>query len=301
MNDMKIANAPCSWGILEFDLEGPTVPYQKMLDEMSATGYRGTELGDWGYLPIDPKKLKNELGDRNLKLVGAFVPVNFRNPDDHDKGQSIALKTARLLADVHKSEAKIVLSDENGLNPFRTRNAGRILPEHSLSQKDWEIFASGVEKIAEKIVKETGLPSVFHHHCAGFVETPDEIRTLMKMTDPELVNLCFDTGHYAYGGGDPAEGLDEFSDRIKHVHFKDFNRVIAERAKQEKWGYFKSVENGIFSELGEGSIDFKKIYGQLKEINYNDWIVVEQDILPGMGSPKESAKRNREFLHSIGL
>jgi inosose dehydratase len=29
--------------------------------------------------------------------------------------------------------------------------------------------------------------------------------------------------------------------------------------------------------------------------------VVEQDVLPGMGSPKQSAQRNREFLKSIGL
>jgi inosose dehydratase len=31
------------------------------------------------------------------------------------------------------------------------------------------------------------------------------------------------------------------------------------------------------------------------------WIVVEQDVLPGMGTPKESAQRNREYLKSIGL
>jgi inosose dehydratase len=29
--------------------------------------------------------------------------------------------------------------------------------------------------------------------------------------------------------------------------------------------------------------------------------VVEQDVLPGMGSPKASARRNREFLRSAGL
>jgi inosose dehydratase len=29
--------------------------------------------------------------------------------------------------------------------------------------------------------------------------------------------------------------------------------------------------------------------------------VVEQDILPGMGNPRESARRNREYLRSIGI
>jgi inosose dehydratase len=34
---------------------------------------------------------------------------------------------------------------------------------------------------------------------------------------------------------------------------------------------------------------------------YRGWIVVEQDILPGMGAPKESAQGNRAYLASIGL
>jgi len=31
---IKIANAPCSWGVLEFDLEGEAAGYQQVLDEM---------------------------------------------------------------------------------------------------------------------------------------------------------------------------------------------------------------------------------------------------------------------------
>jgi hypothetical protein len=31
------------------------------------------------------------------------------------------------------------------------------------------------------------------------------------------------------------------------------------------------------------------------------WGIVEQDVLPGMGKPMESARRNREYLRSIGL
>ncbi len=35
--------------------------------------------------------------------------------------------------------------------------------------------------------------------------------------------------------------------------------------------------------------------------SYRGWIVVEQDVLPGMGSPKASAQRNRTYLRTIGL
>lgn len=58
---IKIANAPCSWGVLEFDLEGEAAGYAQVLNEMQATGYDGTELGDWGFMPTEANVLKEEL------------------------------------------------------------------------------------------------------------------------------------------------------------------------------------------------------------------------------------------------
>ena len=37
---IKIANAPCSWGVQEFDLEGKTSEYGQVLDEIRETGYQ---------------------------------------------------------------------------------------------------------------------------------------------------------------------------------------------------------------------------------------------------------------------
>jgi inosose dehydratase len=298
---MKIANAPCSWGILEFGLDGKTADYETMLDEMGATGYEGTELGDWGFLPTNPDILKEQLNSRGLNLVGAFVPVNFINPDDHKKGLNLALKTAELLAQTDQVNARIILSDDNGKDPVRTKNAGRIKPQHGLNSTQWDIFTDGVEKIAEMVLEETGIKSVFHHHCAGYVETPAEIDEFLQITDPNLINLCFDTGHYAFGGGAPEIGLKKHAHRITHVHFKGWNPKIHQQSKDKQWDYFESVNNGIFCELGQGTIKFEAILNELNRQKYADWIVVEQDVLPGMGTPKASAKRNREFLRSIGV
>ncbi|TVQ65444.1 MAG: xylose isomerase [Balneolaceae bacterium] len=298
---MKIANAPCSWGILEFGLEGETHTYKSMLTEMTETGYTGTELGDWGFMPTDPAALKEVLDEFGLNLVGAFVPVNFCDPAAHLEGVGNALKIARLLKDVDADNARIVLADENGSNENRTKKAGRIKAEDSLAAVQWKVFAAGVERVARSVFDETGLPSVFHHHCAGFVETPQEMAVLMHQTKPELVSLCFDTGHFAYGGGDPVQGLKDFSERIGHVHFKDFDKAVYHETVKNGLDYFESVGRGIFCELGKGSVDFNGVLEELNRQNYNDWIVVEQDVLPGMGSPKESAQRNRDFLRSVGL
>ena len=123
----------------------------------------------------------------------------------------------------------------------------------------------------------------------------------MRLIDPKRLGLCFDTGHYRFGGGDPVAGIRRYKDRIWHVHFKDCHLKIAERSRAEQWDYFTSVRNGIFCELGKGDIEFPQIKTELERIGYEGWIVVEQDVLPGLGRPKESARRNREYLAGIGL
>jgi len=298
---IKIANAPCSWGALEFDLQGKAATYSTVLDEMQKTGYSGTELGDWGFMPTDPVKLKSELRKRSLTLLGAFVPVALKDADKHAAGVENALKVARLLAAVEGSLPFIVLADDNGSVPERTLNAGRVTAGMGLTTDQWKVFAAGVERIAEAVKAETGLRLVVHHHCAGYAETPEEIETLLSLTDPNLVGLCLDTGHYQFAGGNPLKFLQKHAKRAWHIHFKDCEPVIAEQSRLEGWDYFKSVGQGVFCELGKGAVDFPSIKAELEKQGYDGWIVVEQDVLPGMGRPFDSALRNREYLKSIGF
>jgi inosose dehydratase len=48
-------------------------------------------------------------------------------------------------------------------------------------------------------------------------------------------------------------------------------------------------------------VDFKSIVRILKQKGYDGWIVVEQDVLPGMGSPKTCARNNRDYIKTLGL
>lgn len=300
---IKIANAPCSWGALEFDLEKKSeeIGFEQVLDEIKETGYVGTELGDWGFMPTSSKLLNAEIQKRDLDLLAAFVPVALADDSQHKAGITSALKVAELMYQAGFKDAMIVLADNNGTILERTQNAGRIKPKMSLTDQEWDVYAKGAETIA-KIVKETfGIRTVFHHHCAGYVETPAEINKLMSLTNPNLLGLCLDMGHYAFGGGDPFQALKTFSERIWHVHFKDFNPEIAKISKEANGDYFDAIKRGVFCELGKGAVDFKSIVKLLKVLNYKNWIVVEQDILPGMGNPKYCAQSNRDYLKTLGL
>ncbi len=304
MRKLLVGNAPCSWGTLENQDKSQQIPYDRMLDELVETGYTGTELGDWGYMPTHPALLRAELTQRGLVMLGAFVPVALKFPSAHAAGTALAVKTARLLAAVASTPSPyLVLSDDNGADPVRTRMAGRVTPEIGLTPTEWKVFAGGAEQLARAVFQETGLRTVFHHHCAGYVETPDEIATLLELTDPQRLGLVFDSGHYYHGaGGDDCDivaALDRFKDRIWYIHLKDIEPAVAQRARAGQWDYFTALRNGVYCELGKGCVDFPALLQWLSAHDYAGYLLVEQDILPGMGTPKESARRNREYLRSI--
>jgi inosose dehydratase len=157
--------------------------------------------------------------------------------------------------------------------------------------------------LAHFVLEETGLRTVFHHHCAGYVETPDEIATLRELTNPERLGIVFDAGHYCYGAGtgdcDVVSGLERYVDRVWYIHCKDCEPEIARRARAEQWDYFTALRHGVFCELGKGCVDFPALLRWLATRRYAGYVLVEQDTLSGMGTPKESVWRNREYLRSI--
>jgi inosose dehydratase len=305
MKELLVGNAPCSWGTLENQDQSKTIPFSQMLDELVETGYTGTELGDWGYMPTDPARLSEELRRRNnVVMLGAFVPVALKFKRAHDEGSQRAVKTAKLIAAVATTQAPfLVLSDDNGTDPIRTQRAGSIRAMDGLSKEEWRVFANGADEIAQAVFDETGLRTVFHHHCAGYIEAPEEIEMLLAMTNPERLGLVFDSGHYVHGAGredlDIVAALDRFAGRIWYVHLKDLDAKIARRSREEEWDYFTAMRNGLYPELGKGCVDFPALLRWLAKRDYKGYVLVEQDILPGMGTPKESAARNREYIRSI--
>lgn len=295
-----VGNAPCSWGVIE-NVAGERGGYAQVLDEMQQTGFSGTELGDWGFMPTDPDVLRQELAARNLQLLASWVTVYLHDPSRLAESEAAAVRTARLLAEVGGPDVLIVLGNDPYTDPMRTKNAGRIKPEQGMSEEQWQSFAAGANQIARAVRRETALRTVFHHHIGTWVETPEETAKFLSLTDPDVIGLCFDTGHYRFGGGDPVAGLRRHADRNWHVHFKDHDPRVAELSRRYEWDAIQSVEHGVFCELGNGDVDFPAVVQTLKDIGYGGWIVVEQDVLPGMGTPRESAQCNRDYLRSIGL
>jgi inosose dehydratase len=296
---IRVANAPVSWGIYEFKDIEPKFPYARVLDEIAGAGYTGIELGPWGYLPTDPGRLRAELAHRGLVLLSSFVPVRLVDPKAHEAAAAEALKVGRLLANL--GAVYVVLADDNGTVPELVREAGRRKGSR-LSGREWDVVARGVNMIARRVNDETGLGLVFHHHCGGYVETPQETRELLSRTDESLVGLCLDTGHWHYGGGDAVDCIEQYGRRVRYLHLKDCHPGIAAECRAGKLDYFDAVKSGVFCVLGKGEVDFPGIKAAMEGLGYDGWAVVEQDVLvDDLEAPRRYAKESRDYLKSIGL
>lgn len=293
---IRVATAPVSWGVMEVaGFEGRQT-YGQVLDEMVEAGYQGTELGPYGFLPAEPSRLKAELNKRRLALVGAFVPLPLATPERHESGFQEAVRTADLL---EKSGAPfVVLADE--MSPARMAVAGRATARDGMTDAQWGHAAKLLQRTAKECDRR-GLRAVFHHHVGTFIETPSEVERLCAETDPALVGICLDTGHYHYGGGDALEAARRYGRRIRHLHFKDVRPSALESARRERLGFLDAVRRGVFCELGEGAVDLPKVVQALGECGFDGWAVVEQDVdvtQPDV-RPLESARRSREYLRNV--
>lgn len=291
---MRIATAPVSWGVLMKDT--PNVPpYEQVLDEIRQAGYVGTELGPYGYLPFDLSKLRDELALRELTLASAFTLFNFLAGKEDENVYREALETVQALSAMGCQH--VVLSDVLFVEDNRARRAGRIRRQDSLSDAEWQQAAGNVDAFAKIVHGEYGMKCAAHPHIGGYLETDFEIDALLERTDPDLVGLCFDMAHIAYGGGDPVAVLDKWRDRTWYLHIKECNGRVLDEVNEREGDYYDGVTSGVFPELGRGTISWREINCILSEMDFDGWGTVEQDILPEMGvDALESAKRNRAFL-----
>lgn len=284
------ANAPVSWGIMEIEGWSPPLLYTQFLDELKSAGYQGTELGPYGFMPPRAEEVDGQLRRRSLSLISAFVPLRLKEP-----GLDLAplRRVGRLLRALRARH--IVLAD--ALWPEREAVAGRVDESPvRLTEDEWKIVEENLTAACRAAAK-FGLRPVFHHHAGSYIETPAEIERLLGVTK---AGLCFDTGHYVYGGGDPVDAVRLFGRRVEYLHFKDVNADRLEEVRSAGLGFLDGVRAGVFCELGAGCVSFPQLMRELDRIGYDGWAVVEQDVDPtgSSKSPLACALASREYLRS---
>ncbi len=291
---IRIGIAPDSWGVWFPEHEKQT-PWWRCLDEMKIAGYEGCEIGPWGYMPNDnPSVLKNAMAARGLTLVGATEGGNFLDETSVQTMLNDIDRIAELL-NAFPSAKYIVL-----LPPMYTNlETGVLEMNPELTEEEWELYCKNVQRCADHCA-ELGYEGLFHPHVDSHVQSEEQIERFLKDT---TVNLCFDTGHNVYGGGEPVSFYKKWAGRIPYIHIKDCDLAVKAKMDENKWSFAKAVTEDIMVEPGKGSIDFKEFHQALLDMGYDGWCVVEQDLFPvkSFDIPLEKATTGRENLTEAGF
>ncbi len=292
---IKLGIAPDSWGVWFPDHEKQP-SWDRCLNEMQEAGFAGVETGPWGYFPNDPETLKKELGKRNLDLVATTAGTDFLDDEAVDSVLDSIDDMMALMK--HFPTAKYVVLLPAMYTDLQT---GEQVMDPNLTDEQWAKYVKNVQRAADHVT-EGGYIATFHPHVDCHVETEEEIERLLNDTN-ENVQLCLDTGHHVYGGGEPISFYKKHADRIPYIHIKDCDLDVKKEMDKNGWSFAKAVTEDIMVEPGKGTIDFKEFRKALDEKNYSGWCVCEQDFFPikNFDIALPIAKRTYETLKNAGF
>lgn len=296
--DSKIllGTAPDSWGVW-FDRDPQQVEWKQYLDEAAQAGYVWTELGPYGFLPTDPQQLQDELGQRGLQLSGGAVFAGLHNgPEALQKGLEDCREECRLLTALG-AKYLVLLPPQ-----YTDMHTGAITEPGHLEPEQWDHLTSGMDTLGKALKEEFDVELVFHPHVDSHVDTQARTERLLENTDPQYVNLCLDTGHLAYCGGDNVEVIRKYPERVTYTHLKQIDPLVVLRVRAENRPFSDAVKLGAMVEPPYGIPEYPPLVDALKDLDREVFAIVEQDLYPcAPDVPRPIAERTARYLGGCGL
>jgi inosose dehydratase len=248
------------------------------IEDIAALGFRGIQLRasavrTWGDRPADLKAL---LDSRGLTLVAQSSGVVSLDPAAEAENLALHVRHARFVHQVGGLYLQVLDQRPTGGDPTPDdyRRMGRLLTELGRRTAD------------------LGVALGYHNHMGNLGQAPDEVARVLDAADPRFVKLELDTAHYRQAGGDPAEAVTRYADRLLFLHIKD----VQSPAPGGAAGSYRFVE------LGRGGVNFPAVFAALDRVGFDGWAVVELDRVPDPGStPTESGAISKRYLEGLGF
>lgn len=289
-NKVKLGIAPIGWTNDDLPDLGGENTFEQCVSEMALAGFTGSEVGN--KYPKDPAVLKKALELRGIEICNQWfstflISQPFEAVEKDFRAQLAFLKALG---------AKVIGVSEQSYSIQGQQNTPIFGHKAVMNDQEWKVFCEGLDRLGKISKEEYGIDLTFHHHMGTVVENAAEVERMMENTNPELVSLLYDTGHFAYCGEDPLEMVKKHIGRIKHVHLKDIRPAVVRQVRDESLSFLEGVRKGAFTIPGDGCIDFAPIFAVLAKNNYEGYMVVEAEQDPAIANPFEYALRARAFI-----
>jgi len=142
--------------------------------------------------------------------------------------------------------------------------------------------AADVFNRAARTARDWGMRFGYHLHGYEFVPSPDGtlFDTLVKATDPKLVEFQVDVFHVFHGGGDPVRVITQQGSRVTSLHLKDLKKGSAVKAGTS------TGTPDIDVPLGSGQIDMPAILRAASTAGVSLYYVEDESADPLNNIPK---------------
>ena len=282
--------APIGWCNDDMPELGGENTFRQIVSEMALAGFTGCEIGN--KYPSDPVELKRELDLRGMRIASRWFS-SFILTQPIEQVEADFAKELDFLAAVGAN--RINVSEQSWSIQGQTETPILEDRRHIMNDEEWKRFCDGLNRLG-RIAKDRGFKLCFHHHMGTVVQTAEETDRMLANTDPDLVYLCYDTGHFTFAGEDPLSVLKKYVGRVGHVHLKDMRADVVSRVKPEGWSFLSAVRNGAFTVPGDGCVDFDPIFELLSKAGYEGWLLVEAEQDPALANPLEYAMKARAYI-----
>jgi inosose dehydratase len=263
----------------------PLVPEKlfEALKEISNAGFHGFETMDYNIVPYIKKK--NEfidlLSETNLQLAGIHVWGGFYTIY---KGIHPKIWWRRKYWEMRYIPS--ILEFASAVGCERLLIEGGLERPEGAKEKDFVSMAKVLNKVGE-MCNDYGVEASYHpFNTSQIISSKDRLKKLCELTDPSYLNITIDLQKIVANKLDPVDIIDEYQERINHVHLRD------------------AKKDGEEVELGEGIIDLVGIFNLLRTIDYNYWIIVQLGV-PTLRkirrTPSQSAEKAWKYINKYLL
>ncbi|MFT2017004.1 sugar phosphate isomerase/epimerase family protein [Streptomyces sp. 796.1] len=295
LDRIRVGSAPDSWGVW-FPADDQQVSWERFLDEVAEAGYAWIELGPYGYLPTDPARLTDETSRRGLSVsAGTVFTALHRGPAVWDATWEQVSRVAALTQALGARHLVVIPAF------WRDDKTAELIESPDLTVEQWRDLATGTERLAAEVRDRYGLEIVVHPHADTHIDGEANVARFLDATDPDLVNLCLDTGHYAYCGGDSVRLIETYGERIGYLHLKQVDPAILADVVRDGVPFGPAVRRGVMCEPPTGVPALEPVLTAAQALDVDLFAIVEQDMYPcPPDRPFPIARRTRHYLRGCG-
>ena len=284
---VKLGVAPIAWSNDDMPELGGDTSLEQCLDEASKAGYIGIESG--GKFPKKSSELIPKLNQFNLQLCSGWYGANLRKNTVEDEKKLIQ-EQLKLFKDCNSP--CIVLAEVSG--SIQGDPSRKLSTRPQMEKDEWNKFCNKISELG-KYLEDQGMPLSYHHHMGTVIETQKDTERLLDNTH-DSVKLTLDTGHMLFAKGDSQSILENYNERVFHIHCKDIRKDVLEKSLRENLSFRAAFLEGAFTVPGDGCINYEPLFEVLKKNSYSGWLVVEAEQDPAKANPFEYAKIGYKYL-----